>query len=128
MVILIINKLTIYELPLHSHLESDDLLIDEGLVYLDRIAGAMDSDGLRSLYNGCLELKSRAAIAMMSYTSLENLWVPDQPTFPWSNTRSMSALFDAFATADIKGPASFTYGSGIWPQDMANLVDAETCE
>ncbi|KAK5268242.1 hypothetical protein LTR99_003176 [Exophiala xenobiotica] len=127
MVILIINKLTICELALHNHLDSDDMLIDEGLIYLDRIAGTMDNDRLRSLYKGCLELRSRAAIAMIGYNGLENLWMPDEPTFPWSTTKSISALFESFATADMEGPTSFTY-SGMWPQDVANLVDTETYE
>ncbi|KIW18372.1 hypothetical protein PV08_02660 [Exophiala spinifera] len=123
MIILLTNKLAIWELPISSQMESDDALIEGGLLFLAAIAGVLEDDSLRCLWNGCVEMKFRAEIAAMSYNNAGHLHFPESYNRARQSSRSMSALFDAFATSDIKSRNG--YGSNMWPQAVASFVDIE---
>lgn len=121
MIVLIANKLTTSEHSFSDQVEEDDLLIDEGLDFVDHIARVLDDDRLLRLCAGCHELNARATNAVMS-SRFGGTWKSKVTLRPWP------PLDDFYTTAFKQAVAAheeneLNDGFVNWPSSVARLDD-----
>lgn len=146
MIVLIANKLTSAEHSFSDQVEEDDLLIDEGLDFIDQMARALDDDRLRRLCAGSHELNARATNAVMSsrfggtwkskvhlrpWPSLEDFYDTTTPERVVSKEKDKEpdAFYEMFARAS-QSLQNEHYESNLayWPSQHARLDDLGIAE
>lgn len=120
MIVLIANKLTTSEHCFSTQVEEDDLLIDEGLDFVDQIARTLDDERLRRLCTGCHELNARGTNAVMS-SRFGGTWKSKVNLRPWP---SLEEFYDTtFKPAISQEKKRSGDGSVKWPSQYARLDD-----
>jgi len=121
MIVLIANKLTTSEHEFSNQVEEDDLLIDEGLDFVDHIARVLDDDRLLRLCAGCHELNARATNAVMS-SRFGGTWKSKATLRPWPTLEDYyTTTFKPAVMAEEENGLS--EGFVRWPSSVARLDD-----
>ena len=120
MIVLIANKLTTSEHSFSTQVEEDDLLIDEGLDFVDQIARTLDDERLGRLCTGCHELNARATNAVMS-CRFGGTWKSKVNLRPWP---SLEEIYNTTVKQATPQERKVGGDSSVhWPSQYARLDD-----